>query len=630
MKVHIDIETYSDISLPDVGAYRYAEDPSTELLLVSWAIEDGPVQTWDLVTAGDSGDLEDLMADPSVEWWAHNAAFERVLLRRLLPGHCPPIERWRCTMAWAHSLGLPAALDDLAAAVDSPMRKTEDKCFVKTMTTPIRGGYRKHENLWPQFIEYNRMDVETEREVHRRLSRYPMPASEWTLWHLDQRINDNGLPIDLHFVKAADRMAQQAAREADHLIQTYGIDNPRSRDQVLAFLAEQGHAMPDLRKGTVDSVIAAGDLVAAADEVMRARREMTSASVRKYAKLLEATCGDGRMRGTLQFHGAARTGRWSGRLFQPQNLPRGSLKTDADIAQARELVLAGDAETIRLIWGDVAPVLASLVRSAIAAPDGCTLVSADFASIESVMLAWLADCKPLLQVFHTGKDAYKDFGTRLFGVAYDAITKPQRTISKPAVLGCGYGMGPPALVSYADGMGITLTIEEAERHVGAFRRAYPEIPRLWYATWDAVESAMEGQPSEAGRCSWFTQGPFLRCSLPSGRCLSYYRPKLQDGRHGMELSYDNGSQGRVSTHGAKLVGNITQAVARDVLAHTLLQLPRDRIVGHVHDEGILLVPESAGPKALATTLGIMGHAPPWCADAPIKAAGWHGKLYRKD
>ena len=635
--LHIDIETYSEAELANVGAYKYAEHPSTRITLVAWAFDDGMVQQADLFF--ESLDLpKELVAallDPTVQKWAHNANFERTVLASVLGLSLPP-EQWRCTMAWALSLGLPGGLADLAPAVSASAQKLEtDKRLINRLCTPRFGGPEKNRDLWPRFKEYNVGDVEAERAVARKLARFPMPEFEWQLWAVDQRINDRGLPIDLPFVAKARRLAEANGAAADEVVRRHGVDNPRSVQQLRNALGDLCVGMPDMRKNTVNSMLAEGDLPAAAEEILWARRELASASIRKYDKLAEATCRDGRMRGTLQFHGAKRTGRWGGRLFQPQNLPSGMLASDQEIEDARGLVMAGDIDSIRLLWGDVSPVMSSLVRSAIAAPPGYALVSCDFASIETVMIAWGADCQRLLDVFRRGRDAYKETATRIFGVRYEDVTKAQRKQSKPVVLGGGFGMGAGALQAYAQSFGVDMTPDEARHHVAVFRQTYPEIPRWWYATWAAVERAMGGEPTDQGPFHWRLEGKLLRCRLPSGRWISYFRPKLIDGRYGPELQYDGDEAGkrmRVSTHGAKLVENLTQAIARDVLGASLVQADKVGIpiVLHVHDEPVALVREERAAEAKARLIEIMGTPPAWCPDAPIKAAGWTGRYYKKD
>lgn len=559
MTTHIDLETYSDIDLRKVGLYRYAEDPSTRVTLLGYAFDDEPVQVVDLY----HGErlpwrLAERLADPREPLCAHNAQFERVLMRYAMGRDLPP-ERWRCTAVWARSLALPAGLDAISKVVGTKARKLDgERKLITALCTPKKGGIAKNIHLWPQFIEYNKADVEVEREVGAKLARFSMPQRERRLWFIDQKINDRGLPIDRAFVERCAATAEaNADAVTDEVKLRTDMANPGSRNQWLAWLRSEKVDAEDLKAGTVDRLRTDTDIDEDIRDLLDLRRELAATSLSKLDKLKDATCRDGRLRGTLTFLGAPRTGRWSGKLFQPQNLPRGVLK-ESEILPARALAEAGDVGSIRMLWGEVSPVLASLIRTAIAAPPGRKLVCADLASIETVMLGWAAECPGILRVFEEGRDAYKDFGSRyLFHVPYDQITKAQRSLSKPAVLGCGYGMGARGLQSYARGFGVELALNESGRHVRAYRGAYPEVVTFWDAVEQAAFAAVEtGLAQRVGVFGFRKVGPFLFIDLPSGRSLSYYRPYVAEGRYGRELRYLSGAEygNRIwlSSYGPKL------------------------------------------------------------------------------
>lgn len=634
--LHLDFETFSAVDLRKAGTYRYAMDRSTRALLLSFGFNNEPVECVDLYHREPlPRRLLEMLLDPAVQKWAHNASFERAIFQYVLGIDCPP-EQWRCTAVWARALALPAHLDALAKVVGAENQKIDGKRMVQLLCTPKNGGPAKHQDLWPDFIAYNMRDVDAERDVHRRLLPYPVPIHEWRLWALDQRINDRGIPIDYPFVLcAADAARINAAEVTAEVIERTDITNPGSRAQWLSWLAERDITPPDMRRGTIDKLREDETLPEDTRSILDLRRELASASVAKFDAVIRSVNEDDRVRGSFMFYGAGRTGRWSGKLVQPHNMPRGVLKQKV-IPQARALVHACDLESIRLIWPEVSPVLASLVRTMIAAPPGRKLVAADLASIETVMLAWAAGCERLLNVFRDGKDSYIDFATVLFHTEYDLVSGEQRRQAKPAVLGCGYGMGGRGLAAYAASFGVVLTVDEAWVHVRAYRSRFPEIVQFWQEIEEAAfRAVMERSIERVGPFTFQKRGPFLFIDLPSGRSLAYYRPQIVEGRFGPVMQYDSGSEYgstvRLSTYGAKLVENIVQAISRDVLAAGLMRADAagKQIVMHVHDE-IVEEADAEDTMALPTLIECMTRRIAWCHDAPLRAAGWEGALYRKD
>lgn len=464
-----------------------------------------------------------------------------------------------------------------------------------------------------------------------------MTPREWQAWQLDAEINRRGLPIDRDLVQAAIAIdSVNRAQLTARAMALMGIDNPNSRDQFLAWLQGEAVEVETLRKADV-AALRAGELAPHVREALEIRAELSKSSTRKYHALAAATGSDGRLRGCFQFNGAARTGRWAGRLFQPQNLPRGSIAPEC-IGTARAAVKLGDYDLLDAAYGSVSDVLVSCVRTAIAAPPGRQLVVADYASIETVMIAWAAECPALLNVFRQGRDAYKDMAARLFREPYSAVTKEQRNYAKPIVLGCGYMLGAKGMMAYAKGYGVEMTESQAEAAVAAYRDGYPEVVHFWRVLDAAARRAIEnpGKVFKAHRFRFKVEGEFLLLRFPSERKLAYYQPAINpDGRFGPEITYMGRDYGnrwdRIATHPGKLCENIIQAVARDLLVEGLLQADADpglEIVGHVHDE-ILALADVGDNGALDRLIAAMRRMPAWAEDAPVDAAGWCGAFYCK-
>lgn len=464
-----------------------------------------------------------------------------------------------------------------------------------------------------------------------------MTALEWQAWQLDADINRRGLPIDLDLVHAAIAIdTQNREHLTDRAMELMGIANPNSRDQFLEWLQGEDVDIDTLRKADV-AALRASELEPHVREALDIRADLSKSSTKKYYALAEATGSDGRLRGCFQFNGAARTGRWAGRLFQPHNLPRGEIKPEY-LGTARAAVKTGDCDLLSSLYGSVSDVLVSCVRTAIAAPSGKSLVVADYASIETVMIAWAAECPALLDVFRTGRDAYKDMAARLFRIPYAQVSKEQRNYAKPIVLGCGYMLGARGMMEYAKGYGVQMSEAEAQAAVAAYRDGYPEVVYFWRLLDAAARRAIEnpGKVFKAGRFRFKIEGDFLLLRLPSERKLAYYKPDINpDGRYGPEITYMGRDYGnawdRIGTHPGKICENIIQAVARDLLVEGLFNASADpdlEIVGHVHDE-ILALADTNDDGALNRLMAAMRRMPAWAEDAPVGAAGWIGQFYCK-
>ncbi|MEM7706568.1 MAG: DNA polymerase [Pseudomonadota bacterium] len=667
--LHIDLETYSEADIRKTGGYYYARHASTQVLMVAWAFDSEPVQIVDLTTAKSGSQsvewvrFREALTDPAIIKYAHNAAFEIEILSNVLKVPLQ-IPQWRCTMIMAQCMSLPGALAKAGAVLGLKADQAKDKAgsnLIRLFCLPRKPTKHKpwtrttvnHEpEKWQQFMDYCRQDVVAEREIHRRMQAFDLPEHEWALWHLDQKINRNGLPIDMELVEAAISLDQQI-RE-DLLLEAQlltGLDNPNSRDQQLAFLKTQGIEPKSLDKTAVAGLLAQDDLSPSARRLLEIRRDVSLSSVKKYEALARATCDDGRLRGAFQFAGAGRTWRWAGRIFQPQNLPRGP--SDEEVLQQQiSCVKRRDIEAINLLWGSVGEVLKGLCRSAVAAPPGKELVVADLSSIETVMLAWAAECPVLMGVLREGLDQYKHFGTLFLEKPYDEITKAERQLCKPPSLGCGYFLGGWGLVEYAKQYGVQLKAKDAFRAVDVYRSTYVGVPQFWDNVDKAFRDAICSQGGEqfwVGRFAFFRQGPTVRIQLPSGRCLTYIRPDIREmpftyrDRDGKShttvkqtITYE-GAEGynwkRISTHPGKITENIVQAIARDVLAEGLMRADQCEdltfdLIGHVHDEGISLNdPDPRNREVLEQLLAVN---PGWCRDAPLEAHGYVGPIYRKD
>lgn len=698
-RLHFDFETKCDLDLKAVGLDLYTAHPSFEIILCSWAVDDEPVRLWDATEEEMPQQLYELWMDDDVELHCFNAQFERVAMKRGL-GIEPDIKRWRCTMVHAYMLSFTG---DLAAigeqiGIDQDKQKlAEGKRLIRLFTMPQKVTknqvLRWRDSLtdpddWKRFGEYCVMDTVAEREIYYFLEQpqFAVPEREWHFYALDQIINDRGLPINRAF---ADKAYKMATRRKAILIQRMnditGLSNSNSGDQLTPWLQARGYPYDDLRKDTVKKVLDVdkarkdGDKVSKdelkftlTDEavtILKMRQKSARTTHTKYLALLKAMGDDDRMRFVFQFAGASRTNRFAGRRFQPQNLT--SLHALADfpevLAILNEAIESEDDEFLEVLMTEPLDALAGLVRSSVNATEGKILRVCDLSSIESVTIGWVTNCERLLNVFREGKDAYKDFATELYNVAYEDVTKKQRKMAKPATLGAGYRLGggdlrfgkKTGLWGYAENMGVEMTRKEAHDNVRTFRSVYPEIPRAWYALEDAIMRTIRtGKPSKACKCIFtivrserINKTKFLCCQLPSGRRIFYHRPMIkkkwfvfQDSKTGEkkkvlkdQITYmgkqQNGKKWlRIDSHGGKFIENIVQAIARDILREGLI-IAHNRgffIVGHVHDEIITEEAANDNEHSLANLRLAMIRPIKWCADMPLNAAGHEGKFYRKD
>lgn len=647
----IDIETFSSVDLTKSGAHAYAAAYDFEILLFGYAFDDEPVTVIDLAQ-GETlpSEVFDALTDPEITKAAWNAAFERACIARHLSIDLDP-DQWSCSMVHSLYLGYPASLGEAAKVLDMPLKKdVAGRSLIRLFCVPgktnlfSQGGRNTPDSSpdeWAQFVEYCRRDVEVERDIRKRLSAYPLPEIEARVWAADQRINDRGIRVDLDLAARAiecDELSRaELLEEAERVT---GLANPNSPAQLKAWIeARTGKAIKSLDKA------AAGEIIRTTDDpvirrALELRLQLGKSSVAKYQAIERSACPDGRARGLMQYYGAARTGRWGGRRIQPQNLPRTRLR---DLDAARNLVLAGDYESIDLLFGDTASTLSELVRTALIASPGCQLISADFSAIEARVLAWLAGEEWVLDVFRRGEGIYEATAAKMFGVPVETVTKgsPLRDRGKVASLACQYNGSVNALIAMG---ALRSGLEERELQpiVDQWRAANPRIVQYWRDVEAAALSAIAGRPVElAHGVRFFLEGDALKIRLPSGRALAYLHPEIEpDPRFGKDsITFagidEKNRWGRVRTYGGKLVENITQAVARDCLAEAILRVeaefPEAKIVLHVHDEIVADVPLSIPTdSAIERIVELMALPMPWAPDLPLDADAFATPYYRAD
>ena len=687
-----DCETYSEADLKAVGTHAYAEHPTTEITVAQWAIDDGEPCVIDCTTANRIGTvpgIRSLLTDPNITIVAHNSAFDRTLLRHVW--HIDvPVERWQDTMVRALAHGLPGSLDKLSGILNLSTDEAKDKrgreliqlfCKPRPKGHTLRRATREtHPKEWAEFLEYSRQDIVSMRAVHRKLPawNYGPGSPELALWHLDQRINDRGFAVDVELAHAAiDAVAVEQARlKAQTRELTDGqVTSPSKRDELLAhILMEYGVELPDMRADTLRRRIEDPELPDPVKLLLSIRLEATKTSTAKYKALVKATSSDGRLRNTLQFAGAQRTARWAGRVFQPQNMPRPDMAQD-EIDLAIDALKAGCAP---LVINDVMRATANAVRGAIVAPPGKKLVIADLSNIEGRGLAYLAGETWKVRAFREfdqgkGADLYKLAYARSFNVDPKDVTKPQRQIGKVMELGLGYEGGVAAFLTFAAvyqmdldqlaeavwsaasaealdaALGMWSWAVKKRRTLGlsqrvyvacevlkaAWRAAHPATTSLWADMGTAVRQAIQ-RPGEVFRVRTIAvrrDGNWLRVRLPSGRYLCYINPDVADDG---QISYMGVNQytrqwARIKTYGGKLVENLVQAWARDVLASNMATIEAEgyAIVLTVHDE---LITETPDDPAFSTEhlAALMSTQPTWAPGVPLAAAGFETLRYRKD
>lgn len=682
----LDLETYCETPIKN-GTHAYSEN--AEVMIFAWALGDGPVHVEDLTNSEMSNDLRDLLNDQSVKLIAHNSGFDRTVLRHAFPQFDLKIERWEDTMVQALSHSLPGALGTLCEIFNIDQDKAKDKagkqliqlfCKPRPATSKVRRATSEtHPAEWAHFVEYAKNDILAMRELYKKIPKWNYRNSELALWHLDQTINDRGVCIDLDLVHAAIDAVEKAQKVLAKQTQemTNGeVEAATQRDAMLKhILNAHGVSLPDMQKSTLERRLNDDSLPVAVRELLAVRLQASTTSTAKYKALALGTNSDGRLRGTLQFNGASRTGRWAGRTFQPQNLPRPALKQSV-IDQGIEVLKAGCAD---IFYDNVMELTSSAIRGCIQAPQGKKLVVADLSNIEGRALAWLAGEEWKNQAFRdfdagNGHDLYKLAYAKSFGVSPESVDKEQRQVGKVQELALGYEGGVGAFLTFAAAYGLDLdamaeqaiaNIDQAVMNEAirawewhkkerrntfglkrdtwlvcdsfkrSWRYAHPNISAWWSELKEAATNALLN-PDRAVKCrtvAFIKKNSWLLIKLPSDRFLCYPGARLEDdGR----ISYMGNNQytrkwERLYTYGGKFAENITQAFARDVLGHNMpiIESANYEIVLSVHDEVITEAPDSTEfnhehlSKLLATN-------PEWASDLPLAAAGFESYRYKKD
>lgn len=641
----IDLETYSDQPLAKTGVYRYVESSDFEILLFAYSVDGGSVQQIDLA-CGEKIPSEILCAleDDKVTKWAFNANFERICLSRFLgypTGDYLEPDSWKCSMVWAAYMGLPLSLEGAGAVLGLEKQKlAEGKDLIKYFCqpcAPTKSNGQRTRNLpehapdkWLAFKRYNIRDVETEMSIQSRLSKYPVPDSVWEEYHLDQKINDRGVGLDMELVRQAIQMDGRSRSELTQAMKELtSLDNPNSVQQMKQWLADNGVETDTLGKKAVAELLktAPPEL----QNVLLLRQQLAKSSVKKYQAMETAVCADGRARGMFQFYGANRTGRWAGRIIQMQNLPQNHLD---DLSEARSLVRAGDFDALEMLYEDVPDTLSQLIRTAFVPQEDRKFIVADFSAIEARVIAWLAGEKWRKDVFAEGKDIYCASASQMFGVPVEkhGVNGHLRQKGKIAELALGYGGSVGALKAMG-ALEMGLQEDELPALVSAWRQANPKIVQFWWAVDRAVMDAVTRKTTTKTHGIIFSaRNGMLFITLPSGRNLAYVKPKIGTNKFGGDCITYEGVGGtkkweQLDSYGPKFVENIVQGTSRDILCCAMQTLRCCSIVMHIHDEVVI---EADRRMSLQAVCDQMGRTPPWANGLQLRADGYETDFYKKD
>lgn len=640
----IDIETYSDVDLQKCGVYAYSDSPNFEILLFAYAFDEEETQIVDLACGEQLPQrVLDALEDEGIVKTAFNAAFERTCISKYL-GHRLSPASWQCTAVQSAMLALPLSLDGVGEVLNIQRKKLKEGVdLVRFFSMPCRptkvnGGRTRNRpedepEKWARFKTYCIRDVDAEREIRYKLRNFPIPAQEMKFYQMDQEINERGILVDQKLAANAvlcDNQYKDAVTARAY--ELTGLSNPNSPVQIKGWLAEHGVEAEKLDKKAVKDLIDTSD--GEVLEVLKLRLLMAKTSVKKYEAIERSVCSDGRVHGLLQFYGANRTGRWAGRLVQVQNLPQNHIE---DLELARDLIKNQQFDLVDLLYDSTPGVLSELIRTAFIPKPGCRFIVADFSSIEARVLAWFSGEQWRLDTFAQGGDIYCASASQMFGVPVvkHGVNGHLRQKGKIAELALGYGGSVGALTSMG-ALDMGLEEDELQPLVNQWRGSNPHITKFW---WDvdaaAVKAVREKTSVSYGNLCFSYRSGILFVTLPSGRNLSYIKPRMTMNRFGREsLSYEGVGESkkwmRIETYGPKLVENIVQATARDLLALAMLRL-RDAgfaIVMHIHDEAVLEVPE--GVSSVNEVCQMMAIAPDWAAGLPLRADGYECAFYKKD
>ena len=650
-ELFIDIETYSDIDLAKCGVYRYAQSVNFEVLLFAYSSDGGEVHVVD-IKEGETIPKEVVKAltDNCVKKYAFNAIFERVCLSKFLGypvGFYLSPDGWYCDMVHAATLGLPLSLENVGIVLGLEKQKLAiGKSLIKYFCVPCaptKANGNRTRNLphhdrekWNEFKEYNKRDVETEIEIHNRLMKFPVLEQEWDNYHLDQRINDRGILVDVDFVNHAIKCDEiNSETNMEKAKNLTGLDNPNSVKQLKEWLIEQGRMdVESLAKAEVQRLLKLAD--GNVYEILKLRQDISKSSVKKYVAMTNIVGKDGRARGLIQFYGANRTGRYAGRGFQIHNMPQNKMPDDK-LDQARQLVMLDDVDSITVIYDGVSDTLSQLIRTALIPEAGSRFIVADYSAIEARVLAWLSKEEWRLELFKKGGDIYCQSASKMFGVPVEknGQNKELRQKGKIAELACGYGGSVGALRAFgAVAMGIPET--ELKGIIDKWRASNPNIVKLWWEVYKAAKYVITTKSSIMcyGLKFSYERG-IMFVELPSGRRLAYCKPRLGINAFGSEcITYEGIGNSkkweRIESYGPKLVENIVQAIARDILSDALMRFYKNgyKIVMHVHDEVVLEVKENV--STVEEVCRIMSINPEWAKTLPLNADGYECNYYKKE
>ena len=639
--ISIDIESYSDVDLSKCGVYKYSSSPNFEILLFGYSVDGGEVKVVD-VACGEEIPAEILAAlsDETVIKWAFNAMFERVCLSNYLGEWLEP-GAWKCSMVWSATLGLPLSLENVGAVLGLEKQKlSEGKDLIRYFCVPCKptktnGGRTRNlpehdREKWERFKAYNLRDVEAEMQIQQRLFKFPVPDFVWEEYWQDQEINDRGIGVDMDMVRNAIAMDGRSKADLSAAMKKLTeLENPNSVQQMKQWLLENGMETDSLDKKAVAGLLQ--DAPEPLRAVLTLRQQLAKSSVKKYQAMENAVCTDNRAHGMFQFYGANRTGRFSGRIIQLQNLPQNHIP---DLAQARELVKAGDFDALSLLYEDIPDTLSQLIRTAFVPQDGRKFIVADFSAIEARVIAWIAGERWRLKVFEGGGDIYCASASQMFHVPVEkhGINGHLRQKGKIAELALGYGGSVGALKSMG-ALEMGLAEEELQPLVSAWRDSNPNITEFWWAVDRAVKECIKKRmPTETHGVRFDYQSGMLFITLFSGRRLAYVKPRIGENQFGGESVTYMGVGGtkkweRLESYGPKFVENIVQAVSRDILCYAMRTLRNFSIVAHVHDEIII---EADKRMSLSAVCEQMGRTPPWAKGLLLRADGYECSFYQKD
>lgn len=655
----LDLETYSDVDLGKCGVYRYAESPRFEMLLFGYAVNGGKVHVIDLALGEKiPEEIVNALTDDTITKWAFNASFERICLSYWLRKNHPDKfcsysipedtvgayldpSSWRCSMIWSAYMGLPFSLDGVGTVLKLGEQKLkEGKDLIRYFCVPckstnVNGGRTRnlpeHDmSKWALFKKYNVRDVEVEQSLKKRLESYPVPEFVWDEYHLDQEINDRGILLDMGVVKNAILIDEKSKEELTAAMKELtNLDNPNSVMQVKQWLSDSGIETESLGKKNVAALIKT--VPEDQRDVLLLRQQLAKSSIKKYQAMQNTVCIDGRARGMFQYYGASRSGRWAGRHIQLQNLPQNHLP---DLEDARSLVKLGDYDAVKLLYDDVPDTLSQLIRTAFIPKPEHKFIVCDFSAIEARVLSFLAGEQWRLDVFESDGDIYCASASAMFHVPVEkhGVNSHLRQKGKIAELALGYGGSTGALKAMG-ALDMGLTEDELQPLVDSWRASNPNITKLWWDVDRTVKEAVRLRThTKTHGIKFYYQKGMLFIELPSGRRLSYVKPKIEPNQFGGEsVTYEGTGNTkkweRIESYGPKFVENIVQAISRDILAYAMKTLRHCFICGHVHDE---LIIESSMGVSLEAVCEQMGRTPPWIKGLALRADGYETMFYKKD